>query len=177
MQIITLERFNELMVDASIRPRMRREVRFSQNVAPLSDEDWASTELLAVSDRSGNRGVLLFDSGKSFYAASYELTRGLVSKNGGAQPVICDFCRTWQTGSRAGSVTLSKPERDSGSITFLCCADLACSKHIRNLTSAAKTSRSQLREDMTNEERVERLRTRIEAVAAQVSLTPLEVND
>lgn len=175
MKQLTQDEFNEVMNQASIRPRVKREVRFAQSTSGLSDEEWHETELLAVSDRAGNRGVLLLDSGEALYVAAYEVSRGITSSNGQAQPIICDFCRTWQTGSRSGSVTLMRPVRDSGSVTFLCCADLECSRHVRNLTSAAKTSRSQLREDMSNEERIERLRVRISAIAEQLALAPINL--
>ena len=175
MQQLTQPQFDELMNQASIRPRTKREVRFAQSVGTLTSEVWHETELLAVSDRAGNKGVLLLDSGKGLYAAAYELSRGITSSTGKAQPIICDFCRTWQTGSRSGSVTLTKPVRDSGSVTFLCCADLECSRHVRNLTSAAKTSRSQLREDMSSEERVERLQRRIQEISELIHLTPIQL--
>lgn len=175
MHILTQSQFDELMNQASIRPRMKREVHFMQSVGTLSPEVWADTEVLAVSDRSGNKGVLLLDSGDALYGVSYELSRGITSSTGKAQPIICDFCRTWQTGSRSGSVTLTKPARDSGSVTFLCCADLECSRHVRNLTSAAKTSRSQLREDMSSEERVKRLRRRTQEISELVGLSPVSL--
>ncbi len=175
MKQLTQDEFNEVMNQASIRPRVKREVRFSQSTSAISGEQWHETELLAVSDRAGNKGVLLLDSGDALYAAAYELSRGITSSNGKAQPIICDFCRTWQTGSRSGSVTLIKPVRDSGSVTFLCCADLECSRHVRNLTSAAKTSRSQLREDMSSDERVERLRRRIQDISELIGLTPIHL--
>ncbi|OJU87969.1 hypothetical protein BGO17_03205 [Candidatus Saccharibacteria bacterium 49-20] len=175
MKQLTQDEFNEAMTQASIRPRVKREVRFAQSTSDLSAEQWRETELLGVSDRAGNKGVLLLDSGATLYAAAYELSRGIRSSSGKAQPIICDFCRTWQTGSRSGSVTLMRPVRDSGSVTFLCCADLECSRHVRNLTSAAKTSRSQLREDMSNEERIERLRVRISAIAEQLALAPINL--
>lgn len=145
-----------------------------QTVGDFSDEEWAKTELLGVPDRSGNKGVLLLDDGANLYAAGYELSRGIVSASGKAQPIICDFCRTWQTGTRSGSITLTKPQRDSGSITFLCCADLLCSRHVRNETNAAKTSRAQLREDMSNEERQARLQQRIAEISRVVGLLPIE---
>lgn len=174
MYTLTQEVFQRLLDQAPLRPRVKREVRFMKSISQLSEDDWAETELLAISDKAGNRGVLVLQVHEAeVYLASYALSRGLVSSTGKAQPIICDFCRTWQTGSRSGSITLDKPGRDAGSITFLCCADLQCSRHVRNLTAAAKTSRSQLREDMTSEQRVERLKQRIEEVGALLGLTPL----
>ncbi len=173
MRILSPELFQQVINATVIRPRIKREVRFATATTQLSDEDWHTTELLAISDRAGNKGILLLeDIDNNLYAAGYEVSRGITSSNGKAQPIICDFCRTWQTGSRSGSVTLHKPGRDAGSISFLCCADLQCSRHVRNLTPASKTSRSQLREDMDNDQRVARLRTRIKEIAGQLGIQP-----
>lgn len=175
MRQLTKDQFDTLLQTAAIRPKTRREVRFA-SVAGLDEAVWLQTEVLAVPDRSGNQGVLLLKATEdTLYVASYELKRGMTSSTGKAQPIICDFCRTWQTGTRAGSITLDKPGRDTGSVTFLCCADLACSQHVRSLTSAARTSRSQLREDMTTEERIARLERRIQEVADIVGLRSLTV--
>ncbi len=176
MQKITQELFTELIDKAAIKPRIKREVRFTTSVAQLDDEVWARTELLPVMDRAGNKGVLLFQfDEQNIYAAAYEISRGIMSSTGKAQAIICDFCRTWQTGSRSGSVTLLKPTRGDGSITFLCCADLECSKHVRNLTAAAKTSRSQLREDLDNDQRVARLKKRLEEITSLLKLPAIEL--
>lgn len=176
MLLITQESFQDLLNQAPIRAKAKREVRFASSAAQLSENEWADRELVAVTDRSGNKGILLMYAGpESVYLTSYELSQGITSSNGRAQPIICDFCRTWQTGSRSGSITLARPGRDTGAITFLCCADLLCSRHVRNLTSAAKTSRSQLREDMTNEQRIERLVRRTEEIAHVLGLAPFSV--
>lgn len=170
MRKITQELFQTLLDGASIRPRIKREVRFTTSVAHLDDEAWHRTELLPISDRAGNKGVLLMQWDEQICAVAYEISRGITSSTGKAQPIICDFCRTWQTGSRSGSITLYKPGRDAGSISFLCCADLECSKHVRNLTSAAKTSRAQLREDLDNDQRVARLTQRLQEVSELLGL-------
>lgn len=176
MQKLTQESFQYIIDTVGIKPRIKREVRFTTSVAHLTDDDWQRTELLPIVDRAGNKGVLLIQfNEQSMYAASFEISRGITSSTGKAQAIICDFCRTWQTGSRSGSITLQKAGRDNGSITFLCCADLDCSRHVRNLTSAAKTSRSQLREDMDNDQRVARLRQRLEEVSKLLGLAPVEL--
>lgn len=103
------------------------------------------------------------------YVVAYELTEGLAQRSTGrAQPIICDFCRTWQRGSNAASITLQPDYRTGASTTFLCCADLNCSQHVRTQTSAAKLSRAQLREDLTDERRVARLKDRLRAVISQL---------
>ncbi len=175
MQAFTQESFQDLLVHAPLRARIKREVRFTSSVGHLAEDEWGQTELLSVSDRAGNKGVLLLQANEdAVYAASYELKTGLTSSTGKAQSIICDFCRTWQTGSRSGSITIDKPGRDNGSIAFLCCADLQCSRHVRSLTSASKTSRSQLREDMTTEQRVDRLLRRIQEISTMLGLEPLQ---
>lgn len=172
---VTAEKFKELMDVAALRPRVKREVRFAQAAATLSPDDWEQRELLAIPDRAGHKGVVLLKaSDTQVFVASYELSRGITSSSGKAQPIICDFCRTWQTGSRSGSITIAKPGRDTGTIGFLCCADLQCSRHVRTLTEAAHTSRAQLREDMDTPARVARLETRIQEIAGLLGLSPLQ---
>lgn len=174
MRKITQDLFQQILDQSSIKPRVKREVRFVSSAAGMDDAAWEQTELIPISDRSGNKGVLLMEADGKLYATSYEISRGITSRTGKAQPIICDFCKTWQTGSRSGSITLQKPGRDTGSIAFLCCADLLCSRHARNLTSAAKTSRSQLREDLSNEQRVARLSRRLEEVCGILGLSAFE---
>jgi hypothetical protein len=172
MEKLTAEQFDALLEQTVLKPKLKREVRFTTSTAALSEQDWERSELLAVTDRSSNKGVLLLSPDSGLYAVGFELRRGMTSANGRAQPIICDFCRTWQTGSRAGSILFSK-DRSAKTVGFLCCADLNCSQHVRSLTTATRTSRSQLREDLTDEQRVSRLRTRLEEVVAQLGLVPL----
>jgi len=178
MRIITPELFQKLLDASAIRSRIKREVRFATAVAAMQDDDWTTTELIAIGDRSGNKGVLILeDDEANLYPAGYEISRGMTSSSGKAQPIICDFCRTWQTGSRSGSVTIHKPGRDTGSISFLCCADLQCSRHVRNLTEASKTSRAQMREDMDNEHRIARLQRRIKEITTVLGIEPINSRD
>ncbi len=174
MRTIPLELFQTLVASSAIRPRIKRDVRF---VNATSNQDWGISELIPVGDRSGNKGIIILeDDEANLYLAGYELSRGLTSSTGKAQPIICDFCRTWQTGSRSGSITIHRPGRDTGAISFLCCADLRCSEHVRSLTSASRTSRAQLREDMNNDQRIARLKVRIREIAQLLGLQPIPDN-
>lgn len=169
MKKLTQESFDELVVQAQIKPRIRQGLKFVAATAGLDDTDWQDTELLAIPDRTGNKGVLLVAPYEEIRVIAYELSRGLVSRQTGrAQPVICDFCRTWQSGSGAGSISFRKAKQSLNSVTFLCCADLACSRHVRGKTPAARLSRAQLREDMTNDQRVERLKTRLRQILLDI---------
>ncbi len=158
MKSVTQQEFNELVEHSTLKPRIKRELRFVSSTAGV---DWQHRDYVPVSDRSGNKGVLLLTKDSDYYLLPYEIKRGLSSSfTGAAQPIICDLCRTWQSGTRAGSITFSLPHK-KGTVSHLCCADLLCSSHVRGTTSASKTSRSQLREHIAPEERVERLQNRL----------------
>lgn len=140
----------------------------------MTADDWDETELLSITDRSGSKGVLLLSPDENIYVVPYELTRGIVSRQTGrAQPIICDFCRTWQAGSGAGNISFQKDKQSLNSVGFLCCADLQCSRHVRTKTSASVISRAQLREDITNEQRIERLKTRLRQIISDLQLQPV----
>ncbi len=174
MKILTHEIFNRLVAEAeNIKPRLKRELRFVTSVSRMADEDWLNAELVAVTSRDGNKGVLLLSPDESVYVLPYELSRGLASRlTGRAQPIICDFCRTWQAGSGAGSISFRKDKRSINSVSFLCCADLRCSWHVRSKTNASRTSRAQLREDMTDEQRAARLMRRLQQLVLDLGLEP-----
>lgn len=172
MRQLTLEQFNELLAETSIKPRTKRELRFVTSTAHLSSQDWEESELLNITDRTGNKGVLLIDIDENLHIVPYELSLGLRSQSTGRlSPVICDFCRTWQAGSGAASATFKKDPRSNDSIGYLCCGDLGCSSHVRTKTPASLCSRAQLREDLTNEQRVERLQNRLRRLVSELSFS------
>ncbi|MNQ89913.1 hypothetical protein D3C85_1052370 [compost metagenome] len=140
----------------------------------MEKQDWNILEILEVPARDGKSGVLIIEIDDRLYVTPYELSVGIGNKTTGQlKPVICDLCRTWQTGSRAGAVTFRIDQRSLNSITFLCCADLKCSLHVRGRTSSARTSRAQLREDITDEYRVQRLRAKLKTLVERLELDPL----
>jgi len=167
MKKLSQEDFNTLIADEPIKPRLKKELRFVASTENISDEEWSDRELLAVTDRNGNKGVLLIELDGLLHVLPYELKIGITSSTTGrSQSIICDFCRTWQAGTRAGSITFKKGRTES--VSYLCCADLRCSMHVRNKTQAAHTSRAQLREDLSVEERVDRLRARLAGYIAKL---------
>ncbi|HJP81845.1 MAG TPA: FBP domain-containing protein [Candidatus Saccharimonadales bacterium] len=164
--------FDRLIAEASIKPRLKRELRFMASTEWMTKHDWLETELLAIADRSGNKGVLLLAPDDDLYILPYERSRGLAGqKSGRTQPIICDFCRTWQSGG-AGSITFTKDRSTVNSVSYLCCADLECSRNVRTKTAAATVSRAQLREDLTDLQRVERLKGRLRELIARFELSP-----
>lgn len=174
MKKLTLEDFNYLLENTPMKPRLKREIRFIPSTQNISDQDWLESEMLAVTDRSGNKGVLVIALEEQYYLLPYEVSRGITSSTGRAQPIICDLCRTWQTGSRSGSILFPR-DRNGSAVGYLCCADLQCSSHVRSKTFAARTSRSQLREDLSDEERVARFQKRLQEIVTRLNVEPISL--
>jgi hypothetical protein len=172
MQKIIAKQFESLLEQAHIKPRLRRELRFT----PGTYMGWDDLEFIGITDRNGDRGVLLIEPYKQLFVVPYELSRRITDRQTGrTKPIICDICYTWQAGSNAGRITFLRPA-DAHTITFLCCADLDCCNHVRNKTKAASLSRAQLHEDLTTEQRIERLKARLQQLASDLGLMPLLVN-
>ena len=170
MKKLTLEKFNDLIAEAGIKPRLKSELRFVQSTETLSDDEWSDRELLSISDRNNQKGVLLVSLDDNFYILPYELKSGITSSaTGRSQSIICDFCQTWQYGSSAASIIFAINR--TSSVSYLCCDDLKCSMHVRTKTKAAHTSRAQLREDLSIEQRIERLKSRMQNF---ISILPVE---
>lgn len=176
MRTLNQNSFEEVMDKANIKSRLKTELKFTKSIENLSD-DWAEYELLAIKDRTNDRGILLLEPNDALYIVQYDISRKVIdSKSGRRRAIICDFCYTWQPGSNAASITftIANTKRKT---RFICCGDLQCSSHVRTLTKAALTSRSQLREDMTNETRVLRLKNRLRDKIIQLELVALESAD
>lgn len=157
------------MKTASVRGKLVRELRF----APEQVTDWGEREFVHITDRTGDKGMLVIELDGQRYVALYELTRRVVDKaTGRSKPITCDLCYTWRAGGDGARIRFLRAS-DKHSITLLCCGDLACSAHVRNMTAAAKLSRANLREDMTNEQRVTRLESKLYGLVGLLELRPL----
>lgn len=173
MRNIKQEELDTLLEQAVVKPRLKKDLKFVASTAHLPD-DWSEYELIAITDRTGNRGVLLLQPEDSLYIAPYELSRKIIdAKTGRGRAIICDFCFTWQPGSNAASITFTD-RADKHTVSFLCCGDLACSAHIRTATKSSIMSRAQLRENLSNEDRIARLKNKLTKKIEQLHLTPIE---
>lgn len=157
MNYISREAFLPLLKQARIKLRLQRELRFTPETIP-----WADVEMLAITTRSGNEGVLLVEQA-GLKIIPFEIKRSLTdTRTGRSKPITCDFCHTWQKGGNAASITFVRDSQKS--VTFLCCADLACSLHVRDKTPEAALSRTQLHEDLTTAQRIARLRRNLHKI-------------
>lgn len=161
--------FGQITKAAGVRGKLLRELRF----APEQITDWDEREFVHVVDRTGDKGVLVLELDGQRYAAPYELTRRVIDKaTGRSKPITCDLCFTWRAGGDGARIRFIRSS-DKHSITLLCCGDLACSSHVRGKTAAAKLSRANLREDMTNEQRVLRLESKLNSLLELLGLEPV----
>lgn len=151
---MTREQFVELA--GKLKPRLRRELRF----VPEEITEWDQRDFLAVTNKQGNEGVLIVPFLDK--VAPFVLMPRRPNASGRTEAIICDICATWQRGTRSAVITFTVDA--TRTVSFLCCEDLLCSFHVRGMTAAARLSRSQLREQMTTEERIARLKHRLEAI-------------
>jgi hypothetical protein len=157
MDPITREEFAELA--SSLKPRLRRELRF----VPEEITAWEDRDFLAVTNKQGNEGILIVPFAHK-KTAPFSLQARKPNASGRVEAIICDICATWQRGTHSAVITF--PVDAARSVSFLCCADLLCSFHVRGKTTAAQLSRTQLREQITTEGRIMRLKERLTAILA-----------
>lgn len=173
MQQLTIEQFESMLADAPIKPRFKRELKFRQSTPHMNELAWAETELLAIWNKSKTGGIVLAQPGNELFMIPFDASKHTADKTGRSKPVICDLCYTWQPSSGGGFVTFYPDKTGSNSVSLLCCLDLRCSEHVRTKTAAGLTSRTQLREHMTNEARAERLRQRLQTFIVRLSNQPV----
>jgi len=174
MRTLDHELFTTIVQQADIKPRVKKELKFVSSTAQLA-ADWSDYELLFISDRTGDKGILFLQPGEDLYIVQCEVARRIVdSQTGRDRAIICDFCFTWQPGGNAASITFIHAETKH-KVRFLCCGDLACSQHVRTLTKSARVSRAQLRESLTNDDRVARLKLKLTRLITQLGLKVVEI--
>ena len=176
MKVLSIDNLTTCIEESSAKKSLKKNIRPVPIVTGLSTEDWASLDFLTIPSRDKRNGLLIIGTDENVYVTPYELSplRG-DSSTGRLKPVICDFCKTWQTGSRAATISFRPNPRSLDTIGFLCCADLQCSLHVRDRTVDSKTSRAQLHENITIEERIDRLRSKLNSLVERLSLAPIEL--
>lgn len=176
MKAIDIELANRIVASLRLSKSLQKRLNMS-SLGSTPETLWTSYEIIGLPTKDGTAGVLIIEMQDDLYATPYEL--GVVGdkSTGRAKPVICDFCKTWQAGGRAGSITFRTERRSLNSVSFLCCLDLKCSLHVRDMTEAAKSSRAQLREDVSQEYRIERLKDKLGTLVQRLNLKPIIMSD
>jgi len=156
MKQINRTDLDQILKGNGIKARLAKELRFPV----LASDQWKNIELLAVYTKDSNKGVLVLSPGNYITALPFSINRRVADqRTGRLKPIICDFCFTYQKGSNAAVITFAKGAQSS--MSHLCCADLLCSSHVRDLTPVSTYSRTQLHEDLDAPQRVERLQQRL----------------
>lgn len=159
MEPISREQFSELT--KGLKQRLKRDLRF----VPEEITDWQDRDFLAVTNKQGNEGILIIPF-MNDAVVPFTLQARKPNAQGRTEAIICDVCATWQRGPHSAVITFADGDRRM--VSFLCCGDLNCSLHVRDKTDAAKLSRTQLREQVTPEDRITRLKRRLEATVEVV---------
>lgn len=157
MDSISKDALTQLALQQGIKKRLIRELRY----APDTMANWEERDFLLATTKSGNEGILFYEGA----VISFERSARRANAKGRVEAIICDICATWQRGSNSSIVSFHKP---TGTVSYLICGDFECSFHVRDMTDASKLSRAQLREQMSIEQRVVRLKTRLSAIIENV---------
>src|SRR5258708_3852405 len=157
MRVLDRSSFLNILGDAQIKHSLVNALRY----LPEKIDDWEDLELLPIFTRNDNYGVLLIDIVGTLNALPFNIRRRIVNNaTGRSKPVICDLCFTYRAGISSAVITFSD-RQETKSLSILCCADLLCSRHVRNKTSASRMSRTQLPESISTEARVGRLKRKL----------------
>lgn len=151
MNLPSRDELSELVKAAGVKLRLRNTLRYVPEEITLPEV----RDFLAITNKSGGEGILLYGD----TIAPFTLTPRVAKTGGRVAAIICDICATWRRGPESASITFRKGDKNT--VTFLVCADLDCSLHVRDLTPVGVLSRSQIRETIIPEQRIERLNDRL----------------
>lgn len=151
MKIPSKEELDTMLKEVRISKRLVRDIRYiPEEITHPNERDF-----LTVTTKSGKEGVFIFNE----IVVHFTLDRRRPNTAGRVEAIICDICATWQRGTNSAVLTFKKSSTHS--VSYLVCADLDCSLHVRDLTDASKLSRTQLRENIMPEARIIRLQDRL----------------
>ena len=159
MTPVSREELTEKLVEARIRSRLRRIIRY----VPEEIKNWELRDFLAVTDKSRREGALLFED----YVVPFALSARTRNAHGRTEAIICDICASWRRGPESAVITFSRDATTQ--VSYLVCGDLDCSLHVRGVTDAGKLSRTQIREDITPDGRITRLHERLRNILGHVT--------
>lgn len=160
MYLLSRHELEIKLKEARVSKRLQRDLRYMPEAVTKPE----MRDFLVVSTKSGNEGVLLFGD----RIVQFSLDRRRSNSAGRVEAIICDICATWQRGLNSAILTLKKDS--SRTVSYLVCGDLECSMHVRGLTAASTLSRTQLREHITPEARVERLQDKLRQIVEEIAI-------
>ena len=164
MRIISVTTYKHLLKSTPTPKRVQRELTFRPE-----NYNWEASDFITVTNKTKAEGLFVFgvsDEPTGFY---FKLRDVASDAAGRRKPYICDFCFTWLQPSRSSTVTFILSAGESRSVSYRCCHNLECNLNMRSFTEDTMHSRVQLREDLSNEERISRFQNKLQAVARHLA--------
>ncbi len=171
MKRLTNDELASIIKQSNLSSSLKRKLKISTD-----DIDWQDCNFILIKEKSVSKGVLIYAHGDEYYVLRYSLSPLPTSPVTGKRSVIiCDFCSTWHGSSSSTSVTFDISGAHKGtSLSFLCCRELACNENVRNKTNIAHLSRAHVRENISDEERIERFINKLDTILIPLS-PPIEL--
>lgn len=118
-------------------------------------------------------GLLFLLCEGDYYATKISKSSVAADRSGRLKPIICDLCYTRMPGSKIAKVTAVR-KTDSHSFTWLICNSLDCSLHSREQTSESVDSKKILGENISVDQRINRLEKHISLIVDTLKLQPIK---
>jgi hypothetical protein len=166
---ITKRMFEKIVSNVVKTKKFRDE--FSSN---FSEQACFDSEMYAIPRKDEAYGIVLLESGSDLYVLRFYRTGRITDVSGRARTIICDFCSTRVSGNLASRIKFESIDKKR-SVYWLCCYQLNCSQNARGTTDTAKLSRIFIKETISDEKRVERLKSKISKLIEYLGINPYEV--
>lgn len=164
MKKITSDTINHLLEATRMPKRLQRELVYKPD-----NYDWVASDFIIVTNKARLEGLFVCEVNDEPTGLYYQLHSVKPDASGRRKPYICDFCSTWLRPSRSCIITFILPKKQHHSVSYRCCLDLHCSLNVRSQTEDAIHSRVQLREDLSEEERISRLQNRLQEIGHRLA--------
>ena len=128
----------QLVKDTAAQLRISKSLHRQLNLSVLADmpeSSWEHYELFGLPTKNNLAGILFLAPHDDLYAIAYEINAIPAGTTGRTKPIICDFCKTWQTGGRAGTF-LRRSTASCGGPSLLAMRSFAAKVepiHVRNV--------------------------------------------
>lgn len=169
MITITKRMFEEIVSNIVKTKKFRDE--FNSN---YSEQACIDSEMYAIPRKDEAYGIVLLESDSDLYVLRFYRSGRVTDVSGRARTIICDFCSTRVSGNLASRIKFESIDKKR-SVYWLCCYQLNCSQNARGTTDTAKLSRVVIKETISNERRVDRLKSNISKLVKYLEINPYEV--
>lgn len=164
MQKLDISTYKRLIEHTVMPKRVQRELIFRPE-----SYDWDASDFITVTNKTRAEGLFIFGGNDTPIGFYFKLRDVVADATGKRKPYICDFCSTWLRPSRSSIITFILAPGESRSVSYRCCHTIECSLNVRTLTKDTLYSRVQLRENLSEEERLARFQNKLQKVARRLT--------